>query len=150
MSKPGQFGLLPGFDQAPIEIAQDQDQQYAEYIRSPAWRQLRQQALEAAGHRCQKCGISKWSATLEVHHLTYDRFGQERLTDLVVLCESCHQNADAERKVQVRLKNARALEAARFDGWASKVYGDDWQDRCDPEMVSERYERWLERKAAEW
>lgn len=149
MSKPGQIGLLPGFDQPPAESL-SQEQQYAEYMRSPAWRRLRQQALEAAGHYCQQCGVSKWSAVLEVHHLTYERFMHENLSDLIVLCESCHQSADAERRRQVQRDNARSLEAARFDGWVRKVHGEDWQDRCDPERVAEQYESWLERKAAEW
>ena len=143
MTKPGQFGLLPDFDLAPLEDSQER--RYAEYIRSPAWRQLRYQALEAAGYQCQRCGISKWSATLEVHHLTYERFRQERPADLVVLCESCHQKADLGRRVQVKLKNAKALKDARLDGWASKIYGDDWRDWCDSERVVEQYENWLKR-----
>lgn len=136
--RPGQLGLLPEFDQPPSS----QEQEYVEYLRSPAWRQLRQRALEAAGYRCQRCGISKWSSVLEVHHLTYDRFKRERLSDLMVLCERCHQKADEERRVQVKIKNARALENARLDGWACKVYGDDWRDWCDTEAVVEHYERW--------
>ncbi len=149
MSEPGQYGLLPDFDQPPAESL-TQEQQYAEYIASPAWRRLRQAALEAAGSQCQQCGVSKWSATLEVHHLTYERFKHERLSDLVVLCESCHKKADEERRQQVQHKNERALASARFDGWAGKVYGEEWQDRIDSDTARERYEQWRERKAAEW
>lgn len=149
MSEPGQMGLLPEFDQ-PLAESLSQEQQYAEYMRSPAWRQLRQQALKVAGHRCQKCGVSKWSAILEVHHLTYERFKQENLSDLIVLCENCHKDADAERRQQVEGRNTRAFEDARLEGWARKVYGDEWRDSTDPDMVSEQYAEWRERKAAEW
>jgi len=30
---------------------------------------------------------------LEVHHLTYDRLGDERMDDLEVLCPDCHRKA---------------------------------------------------------
>ena len=142
------MGLLPEFDPPPAE-ALTQEQQYAEYMHSPQWRQLRWQALEAAGHRCQECGLSKWSVTLEVHHITYERFEHERLSDLIVLCEVCHRDADEKRRQQVALANANALEAARFAGWARKVHGDGWIDAIDLELASEQYEQWRERKEAE-
>lgn len=31
---------------------------------------------------------------LDVHHLTYDRFGREELDDLVLLCRDCHKEVD--------------------------------------------------------
>ena len=36
---------------------------------------------------------------LHVHHLTYDRVGQEADSDLLVLCFQCHQKAHG-RKVE--------------------------------------------------
>ena len=148
MSEPSQMGLLPGYDQPPA-ASLTQEQGYAAYISSPAWRRLRLAALEAAGNQCQRCGVSKWSAALEVHHLTYERFKHERLSDLVVLCEDCHKSADIERAQEVQQKNYQALERARFDGWASKVYGAEWADHVDSELVSMQYEAWRERKASE-
>lgn len=148
MSKPGQMGLMPEFD-IERQAAPTREQEYAEYISSKEWRRLREKAIQDAGYRCQKCGASKWGAKLEVHHLTYERFKHEQMSDLIVLCETCHKGADAERKEQVQRDNARKLEAARFDGWAAKVYGDDWMDYRDPEEVSERYSEWAERKSWE-
>ena len=47
----------------------------------------RTQALSRAGYRCQVCG--QRDARLDVHHNTYERFGDEGIYDLVVLCERC-------------------------------------------------------------
>jgi 5-methylcytosine-specific restriction endonuclease McrA len=38
---------------------------------------------------------------VEVHHLTYERLGEERLTDLVALCRSCHEREHAYKDLIV-------------------------------------------------
>jgi hypothetical protein len=40
------------------------------------------------GHRCQVC--NRGLGTLDVHHRTYERRGQELDEDLTVLCRACH------------------------------------------------------------
>ena len=65
-------------------------QSYNDYLRSDDWQHVRRLKLEFAGHRCERCGATD---DLHVHHLTYDRFGHENLTDLQVLCKPCHQTA---------------------------------------------------------
>jgi len=60
---------------------------YTAYISSPEWYAVRDAKLNQVGHRCQECGDSE---RLEVHHLSYDRFENERLEDLQVLCHFCH------------------------------------------------------------
>lgn len=37
--------------------------------------------------RCYVCGIG---TALELHHLTYERYGNEALDDCILLCERCH------------------------------------------------------------
>lgn len=61
---------------------------YNAYIGSAAWAARRALALAAAGHRCQICNSV---GTLDVHHRTYARFGQEDPGDLTVLCGECHR-----------------------------------------------------------
>lgn len=61
---------------------------YAEYLKSDAWQTRRAAALRRAEHRCQVCGAAE---RLEVHHRSYERLGNERPADLVVLCRKCHQ-----------------------------------------------------------
>lgn len=63
---------------------------YGEYLRTPEWKLRRQQKLEQANYRCQKCGKTQG---LEVHHLNYERIGFEWDADLIVLCEKHHDQA---------------------------------------------------------
>jgi hypothetical protein len=60
---------------------------YAAYISSEVWRERRVIQLENDGHRCQGCGGAD---DLHVHHVTYDRLGNEAPGDLVTVCEVCH------------------------------------------------------------
>lgn len=66
------------------------NQVYDRYIHSEAWRSKADARLEYDGHTCQVCG----GAASDVHHLTYDRFGNERQDDLVSLCRRCHEKAE--------------------------------------------------------
>lgn len=63
---------------------------YVEYLKTKWWRNKRKQRLEAADHRCERCGKVK---QLQVHHKTYARIGCEKHEDLEVLCRACHQAA---------------------------------------------------------
>ena len=63
---------------------------YDSYIRSPSWRSKAERRLELDGHRCCVCG----KAAEEVHHLSYDNFGHEEMSDLVSLCRKCHSKAE--------------------------------------------------------
>jgi 5-methylcytosine-specific restriction endonuclease McrA len=62
---------------------------FAEYRMQPEWQVRRGQALTRARYRCQMC--SSHDAPLDVHHNSYQKYGDERPEDLVVLCRSCHQ-----------------------------------------------------------
>lgn len=61
---------------------------YARYLKSPAWREKRMQALKRADGRCQVCNRAD---NLDVHHRTYERVGAEQNGDLTVLCRDCHK-----------------------------------------------------------
>jgi len=61
----------------------------AKYREQCEWKVKRTQALMRAGYRCQTCGSC--DTTLDVHHNSYENYGDERPEELVVLCRSCHQ-----------------------------------------------------------
>ena len=76
-------GTMPHFGN-PLMSAEAKHQ----YLQSPEWKALKQAKLWRAGNKCQLC---KSTTNLHLHHLTYDRLGNELLTDLVLLCSVCHQ-----------------------------------------------------------
>jgi len=127
-------------------------EKYNLVISSPRWKKLRVKLIEKAGGKCPRCGWKKekWdkSRTLELHHKTYERLGNERNEDLEIVCSHCHTKADIERTIRNReqgqRKSRKALEDARFDGWASKVYGDDYDDSDGDKY--DRYLDWAERR----
>ena len=63
---------------------------YSNWLRTPRWLALREDALARAGHQCEEVGCLRRD-TLQVHHLSYRRSGgRERPTDLMVLCKDHH------------------------------------------------------------
>ena len=61
----------------------------AKYMEQEEWQVRRVQALTRAGYKCQAC--SRRDTTLDVHHNSYENYGNERPQDLIVLCRPCHQ-----------------------------------------------------------
>jgi 5-methylcytosine-specific restriction endonuclease McrA len=62
---------------------------YKAYLDSAAWANTKRAfKLQHKTGSCELCGSSKG---LNVHHHTYTRVGQERLTDLALLCTLCHE-----------------------------------------------------------
>jgi phage terminase large subunit GpA-like protein len=94
-----------------------------------------------AGWRCERCG--ERTRRLEVHHLTYERFGRELLMDLQALCEPCHKIADAERKRWTRRRYGVTCddEDPAEMAWIIKVFGEDPSEW--PTDASKRYEKWV-------
>lgn len=80
------------------EISDPWREKYEAVLRSEWWtKTVRPKILERAGGRCEYCGKS---AELQVHHLTYKRLGEERPSDVMALCERCHEIADRYREIR--------------------------------------------------
>jgi len=60
---------------------------YAEYMQSEEWWERRWEIIERDGGCCIRC---KSTDDLQVHHLSYERLGDEEDADLVTLCLDCH------------------------------------------------------------
>jgi hypothetical protein len=67
---------------------------YESYINSDAWQIVRQKVLKRANWICEGCGTAK---ATQVHHLTYDRLGNEMLFDLVAVCAACHREIHKDK-----------------------------------------------------
>lgn len=75
-----------------------------------------------------------------MHHLTYDRLGNEQDSDLQALCKPCHKIADQERVAHDVYYNG-------FETYAAKRWGDhiDYYE----EWMYNEFDEWLDRKQGE-
>ena len=95
MSKINPFSrkeLAKRLKRAVKETAQNNDDgwwdRYREYLASPAWKELRAQALARDGHACRICAATK---RLQAHHRRYPPdVTLTVLDDLTTLCYTCH------------------------------------------------------------
>lgn len=62
--------------------------EYAEYLKSDAWKKKREQVIDERGEVCEIC--SKDVGVFHIHHKSYRHFKQERMYELAVLCSGCH------------------------------------------------------------
>lgn len=88
---------------------------YEHYMQSDNWQAKRRLRLDADGHRCATCRRPR---ELEIHHLTYDRLGCERIEDLVTLCTRCHG--------ELHYQQARILPTEKMLLQASSVTEIEW------------------------
>jgi 5-methylcytosine-specific restriction endonuclease McrA len=125
----------------------------AAYTKTVKWKNKRKAKLDQVGRRCERCGSV--TGRMDVHHKTYDRLGNERLEDLIVLCTRCHEIEDERRAADAKERSANALADAIFesglDTYATKKYGEDWAMRRDCDEIADEYAQWLEEKQErEW
>jgi len=129
---------------------------YAQYIKAPEWRKLCRLVKERAKNRCERCRPEEIQpGRLCVHHLTYERFMREKLTDLQLLCDHHHDIADREREKRTREAyeeaGAEAMDAAGMNTYFRKKLGPDWADHFGSDIASayEEWNEWKQRKAEE-
>jgi len=129
---------------------------YAQYINSPEWRKLCRLVKKRAGHLCERRGPEEIHiGRPSVHHLTYDRFKHEKLTDLQLLCDHHHEVADHERERAMRKAylqaGEEAMDAAGMNTYFMKTLGRDWVDHFGSHIASayDEWEEWKQRKAEE-
>lgn len=64
-------------------------QRYRSHINSAHWKVLKLSIIAKRGMSCERCGQHKMS--VDLHHLTYVRFGRELPEDVKLLCRDCHK-----------------------------------------------------------
>ena len=120
--------------------------EYKDYINSWEWQKKRLEFIRLAGYKCQRCGRQGSVSTLHVHHKTYERLGNELPQDVMVLCSECHKEEDAARRVRVQVARDRDRFVRRLNAWATKVYGENWADYKDFDVVEDEFCEWLRRR----
>lgn len=73
-------------------------QWYDAYLKTPEWKRRRLAVMRRARNLCEGCGTNR---AVHVHHLTYERAGNEMLFDLVAVCVGCHQRLHPDRALEV-------------------------------------------------
>lgn len=68
---------------------------YDNYLLSDKWKNKRLQLFKIKGRKCEVCGSTK---KIDVHHKHYERLTCELLSDLSVLCRSCHEKEHSNLK----------------------------------------------------
>lgn len=84
---------------------------HKEYLQSETWKFIRSEVLKRDKHIYQFC---KNTEATDVHHKTYVRWQQEKLSDLISVCRPCHtahHNANAHRNVKGKDIGSRNLYA---------------------------------------
>jgi hypothetical protein len=82
-------------------------QQYREYMMSLEWAQRREAVMGRCGGMCEKdCG----RRAIDVHHRTYIRVGREKLTDLIAMCRTCHQDEHGGKQFKSTRKISDAFK----------------------------------------
>jgi ribosomal protein L28 len=91
---------------------------HREYLRSPLWREIRQSALDYYRCICGKCGKDG----NDVHHLTYKGWGgNERISDLQVLCRDCHSAIHAiERATKNKNRRRKRVNVQALFGYLTE------------------------------
>jgi hypothetical protein len=125
---------------------------YNEYLQSAYWKERRYAALERAEFKCELCGEID---SLDVHHKTYDRLGNEDPGDLIVMCKGHHWiehipkidinplPIKTDKKCAYAIGLARKLEKL-LDLYAS-VGTIDWDTREEIRADIDRVERMLDK-----
>jgi len=80
---------------------------YSDYLKTEHWQEVRQRALKIGKHKCALCSSTE---KLNVHHNTYENFGNEQIEDLTVLCHNCHSKYHnkenyTENNIDINRKN---------------------------------------------
>lgn len=98
-----------------------------EYYQSSKWAEKRNARLKIDGFKCAKCGFTR---ALEVHHINYERFGDEDVhRDLITLCKKCHHEIeDQKRKTNPIVNKAEhhtvyLAGKIRQNGWREMISG---------------------------
>ncbi len=117
-------------------------EEYVRHLHSEMWQKMRRAKLKETGGHCERCGCSELTGErLEIHHLTYERLGNERREDLKVVCQACHVVEDGKRAEHTERRNWDA----RVAGDAARRWGNDWNLYHEWWEAEEALEEWIER-----
>lgn len=79
---------------------------------SPEWKQLRRQVLSRDRNRCQSCRIHRsYGRKLTAHHIVpRDQGGNDDLSNLITLCEPCHNTIEGQGLTEWQIKQGVTVQ----------------------------------------
>lgn len=80
-------------------------EKFKTYLESQEWKEKRLQVFAERWEKCEKCGSTN---SLHIHHGTYTRIFQEKLSDLFVLCGYCHTDLHKKHGTKDLLRATKA------------------------------------------
>lgn len=95
---------------------------YREYLVSDHWLSFKKYFYKNSnriitmrkngGLHCEFC---KCQAKLNLHHKTYERLGNERSTDLIILCDNCHNTIhQMDRSISLPSRTRRLRKKIKY------------------------------------
>ena len=69
---------------------------YREYLKTTHWANIRENCKKRHGEKCAVCNSPE---NIEVHHRTYENLGCEKPSDVIPLCDSCHDLFHKSKKL---------------------------------------------------
>jgi len=90
---------------------------YIAHLNSRKWKTIRKTAIKLADGKCSECESTK---RLEVHHLSYDSFGDELQEHLSVLCIYCHRKVHGMKPPKIKRKKRKKKKSNQkhfFNPW---------------------------------
>lgn len=95
------------------------NKEYDDYLQSEKWRLIKDAVLRRDGFKCCRCDRKD---NLQVHHKTYKRIFNERLTDLETLCKGCHYLHHYPKKVEVKKQKVKRIKLRKYNSAGKSMY----------------------------
>lgn len=92
---------------------------YQKYLKSKAFKELRDRVLERDNYRCRVCGRTleeisdNKKISLQAHHCSYENLGKcngEEEADLIILCSVCHRACHSAKSNLNRFKDKSMID----------------------------------------
>ena len=106
------------------------------YLQSKHWKEVKRKYARTHEYKCYVCGKRR---KLHLHHRTYKRLGNERMSDLVYLCEKHHE--ELHRLVGRRKLRWKGAEKELRKRWQSREKKPFKKPKRGKGKFAERYRR---------
>lgn len=107
------------FDIQKIKNPGIEGEQYQQGEQMGFWN-VREYVLFRDGHRCQHCKGKSKDNRLNVHHIESRKTGGDSPSNLITLCETCH-NDYHQGKIELNIKRGKSFRDAAFMGIMRKT-----------------------------